>query len=248
MLDLGNAIIPVHNDPVIADPYLGITKDNFHEILYNLYIANYEPSQLTTGIPKGVDPYLYDYALSLYLPKSDYKRMQDSIGLTYIQKSEFDSRLQKLLKDPKATQLTEAALAAVDVTLAPVDKILFEILKAEPPSCPNSSTLAGCGLETLSSALYSLRPSYNEYLSKDLPLTAWLNEHQDLKKHLLNFPKYKAMRQRIWEEAIPANSPLRFAKGSPRAGQIKPDWVIQLQSSTKNSNRRSNKFTWFPET
>jgi hypothetical protein len=211
-------------------------------------LANYTPAQLTTGIPKGVDPYLYDYALSLYLPKGEYQQMQRNIGLSWIQKEEFDSRLQALLKDPQATQLAEAALAAADVTLAPVDKLLFDVLKTDLPSCPNSSTLASCGLESLSSALYSLRPSYDEYLSKDLPLVAWISEHEELSKHLKNFPKYKAMRQRIWEEAVPANSPLRFAKGSPQAGKIKPDWVIKLQSGTKNTNRRSKKFTWFPET
>lgn len=169
--------------------------------------------------------------------------MQQNIGYTYKHKADFDSYLQKGLKNTYLKDALNTAINASGVALAPLDTLLFDVLKTNIAACPNSSGTVACGLESLASALFLTRGSYKQYIDKELPLSAWLQDNEDIQRAILNYPYYQKMRQRVWEQSIPADSKLRWPKGSgKKAGQIKPDWVIELQEK----NEKKKKFQWLP--
>jgi len=133
-------------------------------------------------------------------------------------------------------------LSAADIALAPFDKAVFDIAKMELPSCPNANTLTMCGTHTLAAALYGTRPIMKDYLDINLPLSAWVISNAQLREAIERFPYYKAMRERIYDEAVPKNSYLRYGPGNgPKSGKLKPLWVVELQE--KNRKEREG-FHW----
>jgi hypothetical protein len=210
-----------------------------------MFQTYYEPSQLVEGIPSTVDPYLYDYALQLNLSPIDYQTMTNNIGYQYIHDSTFNSKLQKLMQNKKVNDfLLTAVETAADVALAPIDKALFDVAKLQLATCPNASSLVGCGLQTLSNALVLTRPTARQYIEAQLPLTAWLSDDPALVSTLSKYPAYVKMRNRIYESAIPRNSPLRWgANNGSKSGTLKPDWVVQLQQANKT---KRTSFSWLP--
>jgi hypothetical protein len=234
-------VLETNTDPLQpTDPYASYTKDNFHDKLFQLFVEHYRPE--VVGIPQGVDPYLYDYALSLFLPREEYVKMEEEIGYNYLHKKDFDSSFQNFLRGPEAKMALETVMeSTVGVATAPFDKAVYDLFEIDTPSCPQSKTLTSCALETLSSSLYRTRSLTKEFLKHDLPLTAWTADLKHIRKHMKLLPFYIAMRNRIYEEAIPLNSPLRWGPGNgEKSGKLKPQWVIDLQQK----NQQDKKFSW----
>lgn len=225
-----------------SDPYRAITKDNIHAITRDLFDRHYNPDQIQNGIPDDVDPYLYDYALSLYLSPADYKAMHNNVGRKYLfDRKKLDSYIQQAFRTDTASNLAHIGLSAgvqslADVALTPVNSAISRAGHALGACSRDKDSAISCGLDVLSNTLYASRDTYRKNMDLQLPLTAWLNSSPNLQETIRRFPYYKAMRDRIYEAAIPMDSHLRWAPGNgARSGKLKPQWVLDLSKSTPDS-------------
>jgi hypothetical protein len=178
-------------------------------------------------MPKHVDPYLYNYALRNNLSIDDYKLYEENSIMNYLHKEEFDSYLQKAIKSSYVADVAEQALDySLGLVFAPIDKVAFSLLTF--PSCPKSSTTVGCAFESFSSVLYATRSIDKSFVKSNLPFTAYSDP--DITKAIRLLPLYQKMRERVYEQAIPLDSPLRHGKGTgPNVGKMKPDWLVDLE-------------------
>lgn len=200
----------------------------------------YTPEMLDTGIPANVDPYIMDYAMSLYLPPQTYKNLQKESAYNYVWSKSNQTALQKVISGKLSAFAIDKALEIADPLVSTVLSPL-KIAAQQTGACPGSTDVTSCLADSLAAVLVKTKPGYKHLIENDVPLSAWVNttEFTELAKR---FPQYVAMRTRIWEEAIPEGHRWRWKKGNgEKSGKVKPWWVIEMQEKQRNK-----KWTWLP--
>jgi len=231
-----------------SDPYRAINSTNIHAIARHLFDTHFEPSQLENGIPENVDPYIYDYALSLYLAPEDYQKMQRNVGTKYLyNRSDLDSYLQKALRTDTASSiahmtLTSAVTSLGDVALTPVNSAIARAGHYLGVCSRDQDSAIGCSLDVLANSLYMSRASYQGLLTNELPLSAWLTNSSRAAEIIRRFPYYKAMRERVYDEAVPLDDTrLRWpANNGDKSRKLKPKWVVDLQDRRQKDRQRDD--------
>jgi len=218
-------------------------KDNLHARLKIYFDEKYDPSYLTEGIPRDVDPYLMDYAMSLYLSPADYALAQREGAYDAVWSKKHQSMIQEWL----TSELTGTGVDMAAKTIDPlVDTVLGPIRKIaqEGGTCPGATSTTQCLLDSLSATLVHSKPIVQELIKNHVPLSAW-KTNDDFAKLSRRLPAYIEMRNRIWESAIPEKHPWRWGKGNgAKTGKVKPYWVIELQEKNR---QKAKTWKWLPD-